>query len=71
MFFLHFRGTRKSQKSYAIFVQAMVDGIPDEGGLWYSAIHNQEMNCLDSASGTEGSVHVAGGAVHDSANIAR
>ena len=51
----HFRETQKVAKIDSLCVQTVDDGDPDEGGLWYSDIHNQEMNRSDSDSETEDS----------------
>jgi hypothetical protein len=49
----------------------MNDGISDEGGFGYFAIHNQEMGLSDSDSKLKIAIHVAGGAGLDSTNITR
>ena len=56
----HFRETKKNANSLSPCVQTMDNGILDEGGLGFLAIHNQNTNRLDSDSETADSTPRSG-----------
>jgi hypothetical protein len=51
----YFRENVKVAKSHSLYVYTMYYGVPDEGGLGYYAMHNQEVSRSDSDSVAEDS----------------